>query len=58
VPPTSFEVPHSLLSLFLQHLSWGSTDVPVLRVEVTRAREVIVVAEATRVAVVLAVKTS
>jgi hypothetical protein len=33
-------------------------DVPVLRVEVTRAREVIVVAEATRVAAVLAVKTS
>jgi hypothetical protein len=39
VPPALFVFPYFLLSLLLQQLSQGSTDVPVLRAEVTRARE-------------------
>jgi hypothetical protein len=39
-------------------LSWGSTDVPTLLAEVTRAQEAVVAAEATRVKVVLTVETS
>jgi hypothetical protein len=52
VPPASFEFPHFLLILFLQHLSQGSVDVPTMQAEVTR------VGEATRVVAVLAAETS
>jgi hypothetical protein len=38
-PLASFELSHSLLCLFLQHLSRGSSDMPALHVEVTQAWE-------------------
>jgi hypothetical protein len=44
--------------LFLQLLSRGSADVPVLQAEVTQAREVVIVVEVARVMVVLATETS
>ena len=53
--------PRSLIPsyvLFLQHLSQGSADVPMLLAEVTQAWEVAAAAEATRIAVVIAVETS
>jgi hypothetical protein len=49
VPPASFKFPYFLLSMFLQHLSWGSVDVPALRVEVTRAWEAATAVDAARV---------
>jgi hypothetical protein len=56
--PTSFDFPHSILSLFLQDLSHGSSYVHALWAEVTRAWEADAVAEAARVTMVLAVETS
>jgi hypothetical protein len=50
--------PYSLLSLFLQHLTWDNVDVSTLWVEVTRAREAAATAKATHGAVVLAMETS
>jgi hypothetical protein len=44
--------------LSLQLLSWGSSDVPALLVEVTWAWEAAIAMEAARIAVVLAAKTS
>jgi hypothetical protein len=44
--------------LCLQLLSWCSTDVPVLLVELTWVREAIATIEATRAALVLATETS
>jgi hypothetical protein len=59
MPLTFFIKPsHPLLCLFLQHLSWGSADTPALQAKVTRAREVAVAAEATRIMSVLVVDTS
>jgi hypothetical protein len=49
---------HPFYVLFLQLLSWGSADVPMLLVEVTRAWEAAAIAEAARVLAVLAVETS
>jgi DNA topoisomerase IA len=58
VPLVSFEFPHSLLSLFVQHLSQGNTNTPTLQAEVTQAREVAAAVEAPHVMVKLAVETS
>jgi hypothetical protein len=58
VPLTPFEFSHSLLSLFLQHMSQGSAGTLALQVELTRAWEVATAAEAARVVVVLVTKTS
>jgi hypothetical protein len=44
--------------LFLQLLSQGSTDVPMLQAEVTEEREAAVATEAVRVMAVLAAETS
>jgi hypothetical protein len=49
---------HPFCVLFLQLLSWGSADVPMLLVEVTRAWEAAATAEVARVLAVLAVETS
>jgi hypothetical protein len=46
------------MSLFLQHLSWGSTDVPALWAEVTLAWEAATAVETACFAVVLVVETS
>jgi hypothetical protein len=43
--------------LLLQHLSWGSMNVPMMWAEETQAQEVDTVAEAARVKVVLATET-
>jgi hypothetical protein len=45
-PLASFGFPYFLLSLFLQHLSWGSADVLTLLVEVIQAWEAVATAEA------------
>jgi hypothetical protein len=56
--PASFDFPHSILSLFLQDLSHGSSYMHALWAEVTRAWEADAVAEAGCVTMVLAVETS
>jgi predicted MFS family arabinose efflux permease len=45
-PLTSFWFPYFFLSLFLQHLSWGSVGVPVLQTEVIWVREATAAVEA------------
>jgi hypothetical protein len=57
-PLASFELSHSLLCLFLQHLSRGSSDMPALHVEVTQAWEAAAATDAAHIAAVLAVETS
>jgi hypothetical protein len=49
---------HSLLYLFLQHLSKGSVSEPMFQAEVTQAWEVATDAEAAHIAVVLDAETS
>jgi hypothetical protein len=44
--------------LFLQHLSWGSADVPALQVEETLAWEAAAAMKAALITVVLTAKTS
>jgi hypothetical protein len=56
--PASFDFPHSILSLFLQDLSHGSSYMHALWAEVTRAWEADAVAEAACVTMVLVVETS
>jgi hypothetical protein len=58
VPLASFKPSHIVMPLFLQHLSWGSADVPALQVEETLAWEAAAAMKAALITVVLTAKTS
>jgi hypothetical protein len=58
MPLAPFEFYHSLLSLLLQHLPQGSTNVPALQAEVTRAQEAASATEVARIMMVHATETA
>jgi hypothetical protein len=55
-PLAPFEFSHSLLSLFLQHLSWGSVGTLALQAELTQVLEAANAVEAAHIAAVLVVE--
>jgi hypothetical protein len=58
MPLASFKPSHPLLCFFLQHLSWGSADTPVLQAEVTWAWEAVIAVGAACVTMIHAAETT